>query len=144
MDDFPLSAVLRSTRLSGPSLPVEMLEVNRRRHPRYPCEGSAEVFVPQGALLFKGKILDLSLSGCFIETPVLNLERGTHVEVSFTAHRMQFRLAGHIVVLYRKRGAGIAFHNVSERRARQISDLLRELKEVADAGAAAVTDDAQA
>jgi len=112
-----------------PSAP-NALQANRRRHPRYPCEGHAEVFVPHGALLFTGRILDLSLSGCFIETPAFNLERGTHVEVYFVTRQMQFRVAGHIAVLHRKRGAGIAFQSLSPRRARQVADLVCELKEV--------------
>jgi hypothetical protein len=105
---------------------------DRRRHPRYLCEGSAEVFLPHGALLFQGKILDISLSGCFIETPDLNLERGTHVEVYFVTRQLQFRVAGHIAVLYRKRGAGIAFRDMGPRRTRYVAELLHELKELAE------------
>ena len=104
---------------------------NRRQYPRYRCEGDAEVFVPHGALLFRGKILDLSFSGCFIEAPDLNLERGTPVEVSFIVCQMQFRVAGRIAIMHRKRGAGIAFEALGSRRARQISDLIAELKEAA-------------
>lgn len=104
---------------------------NRRHHPRYPCEGKAEVFVPHGALLFGGEILDLSYSGCFVETPGLDLERGTPVEVSFVAHQMRFRVAGKIAVIYARRGAGIAFEKLSQRRARQIGELIEELKEAA-------------
>lgn len=113
----------------GPLFSIEAPEADRRRHPRYPCEGRAEVFVPQGALLFQGEILDLSHSGCFIETSALNLERGTHVEVSFVVCRIQFRISGHIAVLRSKRGAGIAFHVLSPRRARLIAELIRELSE---------------
>jgi hypothetical protein len=102
---------------------------NRRRHRRYACEGQAEVFLPHGGFLLRGRILDLSLSGCFIETRAISLERGTHVEVYFVAHRMQFRVGGNIAVLHPKRGAGIAFQNLSLRSARQISDLIQELKQ---------------
>ena len=101
---------------------------NRRQYPRYRCEGDAEVFVPHGALLFRGKILDLSFSGCFIEAPALDLERGTPVEVSFAVHQIQFRVAGRIAIMHRRRGAGIAFDALGPRRARQISDLITELK----------------
>jgi hypothetical protein len=104
---------------------------NRRQCPRYRCEGDAEVFVPHGALLFRGKILDLSFSGCFIEVPALDLERGTPVEVSFSVRQMQFRVAGRIAIMHRRRGAGIAFEALTSRRARQISDLITELKEAA-------------
>jgi hypothetical protein len=105
---------------------------NRRCHVRYACEGCAEVFLPHGGLLLRGKILDLSLSGCFIETPALTLERGTHVEVFFIARQMQFRVSGHIAAISRKRGAGVAFQNLSPRLARQVADLIHELKEISE------------
>lgn len=104
---------------------------NRRRHRRYSCQGQAEVFLPHGGLLLRGRILDLSLSGCFIETSTISLERGTHIEVCFVAHRMQFRVAGTIAVLHPRRGAGIAFRNLSLRSSRQISDLINELSGIA-------------
>lgn len=107
---------------------------NRRQYPRYHCEGDAEVFVSHGALLFRGKILDLSFSGCFIEAPALDLERGTRVEVSFAVRQMRFRVAGRIAIMHRKRGAGIAFDALGGRRERQIADLIAELKEAAPEG----------
>jgi hypothetical protein len=131
MEDPSAPVAQLSTQPSGQALPQASPQ-NRRRHPRYPCEGHAEVCVPHGALLFQGKILDLSLSGCFIETTAINLERGTHVEVYFVTRQMQFRVAGHIAVLYRKRGAGIAFQELGPRRARQVAELVRELEELAD------------
>jgi PilZ domain len=101
----------------------------KRRHPRYRCEGHAEVFLPHGGLLFRGRILNLSASGCYIETAYLNLERGTQVEVYFVTNQLQFRVLGTVAALHRKRGAGIAFANVSPRRALQIATLVSELAE---------------
>ena len=105
---------------------------NRRRHVRYTCGGRAEVFLPHGGLLLRGRILDLSLSGCFIEAPALTLERGTHVEVFFVARQMQFRVSGHIAAVSRKGGAGVAFLNLSPRLARQVADPVHELKEISE------------
>ncbi len=101
----------------------------QRCHPRYPCDGYAEVFLPHGGLLFRGRILDLSISGCYIETALVNLERGTQVEVYFVTNQLQFRVLGNVAVLRRKRGAGIAFANVSPRRVLQIATLVGELAE---------------
>lgn len=101
---------------------------NRRRHARYSCKGRAEVCVPHGGLLFRGKILDLSFSGCFIETTALNLERGTPVEIYFVARQLQFRIAGRIAVLYPRKGAGIAFDPLGPRHTREITELITELK----------------
>jgi hypothetical protein len=99
----------------------------QRQHPRYACEGYAEVFLPHGGLLFRGRILNLSMTGCYIETPLLNLERGTQVEVFFVTNQLQFRVLGNVAALRPKRGAGIAFVNVSPRRALQIATLVSEL-----------------
>lgn len=116
--------------MDNQAAPAHQPAPNRRRHQRYSCEGRAEVFLPHGGLLLRGRILDLSLSGCFIETAAINLERGTHVEIYFVAHRLQFRIAGIIAVLHPRRGAGIAFQSLSLRSARQISDLIYELKQI--------------
>lgn len=96
-------------------------------HPRYRCDGYAEVFLPRGGLLFRGRILNLSQTGCYIETALLDLERGTQVEVYFVTNQLQFRVLGNFAAMRRKRGAGIAFLNVSPRRALQISMLIDEI-----------------
>lgn len=108
------------------------LTINRRRHPRYTCKGRAEVCVPHGGLLFRGKIIDLSSSGCFIETAALNLERGTPVEIFFVARQLQFRIAGRIAVLHPKKGAGITFDSLGPRYAREITALIAELKAISE------------
>jgi len=80
-------------------------------------------------LLFRGRILDLSVSGCFIETAMPNLERGTLVEVYFVTNQLQLRVQGNITEVRQKRGAGISFVNVSPRRAERIAALVSELAE---------------
>lgn len=100
----------------------------RRRHPRYSCDGDAEVHLPHAGLRFQGRIQNLSVSGCYIETE-LNLERGTYVEVFFRLHQLRFRLAGNVVGVDKRSGVRIAFLNVSGRRATHIEELMRELAE---------------
>ena len=110
------------------SVPADQSE-EKRRHPRYSCDGYAEVFLPHGGLLFRGRISNLSVSGCFIETTMASLERGTLVEVYFVTNQLQFRVQGNIAEVRQKRGAGISFINVSPRRAAQIVALVDELAE---------------
>lgn len=126
-------AVLQGGERPDAELPPPVQMGDKRRHPRYRCEGHAEVFLPHGGLLFRGQILDLSLSGCFIATAMPKLERGTLVEVYFVTNRLQFRVQGNIVEVRQKRGAGISFVNVSSRRAGQIAALVSELAEGQDA-----------
>jgi len=123
-------AMMQNAELPDAQVPAaEVPAEEKRRHPRYRCEGYAEVLLPQGALHFRGRILDLSVSGCFIETAMPNLERGTVVEVYFVTNQLQFRVQGNIAEVRHKRGAGIAFVNVSPRRAHQIAGLIAELAE---------------
>jgi hypothetical protein len=101
----------------------------QRRHPRYRCEGRAEVLLPHGGMLIRGRILNLSVSGCFIEAPTITLERGTHVEVFFESKQLQFRVAGSIAILHPRSGVGILFMHVSFRVATQLQSLIAELAE---------------
>lgn len=100
----------------------------KRKHPRFACEGRAEIFLPHAGLRIAGTIADLSLAGCFIEASAVNLERGTQVEVYFEANRLPFRVAGSISVVYRGLGAGIAFLRPNQRTARYIAELIKELE----------------
>jgi hypothetical protein len=99
---------------------------DRRQHPRYSCDGTAEVFVIGKGLRFKGRIADLSEAGCYIETPH-QLERGTHLELTFEVNGMRFRLTGGIRVVHMHAGIGIAFDNMNERRRLFVQDLIEEL-----------------
>jgi hypothetical protein len=121
--------ITTSSPLAVPNADGADLGREKREHPRYGCEGYAEVFLPQGGLLFRGRILNLSLTGYYIETALLDLERGTQVEVYFVTNQLQFRVLGNIAALRRKRGAGIVFVNLSPRRALQIATLVSELAE---------------
>src|SRR6201997_5940946 len=121
-------AVVQGGEAAGSKLPANRIK-DKRRHQRYACNGYAEVFLPHGGLLFRGRILDLSVSGCFIETLLPKLERGTSVEVYFVTNQLQFRVQGNIAEVREKRGAGISFVHVSPRRAVQIALLIGELAE---------------
>jgi hypothetical protein len=101
----------------------------RRKQPRFACEGSALISLPHGGLLISGSILNVSVSGCYIDAPSINLERGTQVEVYFETQRLHFRVAGNISVLRPRIGVGIAFLKLSQRATRQIAQLVKELEE---------------
>jgi len=87
------------------------------------------VVSPHGGLRISGRVRDLSLSGCFVESASINLERGTQVEVYFQTERLHFRVAGNVTVLRKGNGVGVAFLSPSARLARQIRELVKELAE---------------
>jgi hypothetical protein len=101
----------------------------RRRTPRFPCEGSAEVMVLGGALRFTGQVRNLSATGCYVATDVVfTLERGTQVEIVMVVDRERFRVAAGVRSSHKVKGVGLEFMNVSARCARFINDLIGELE----------------
>jgi hypothetical protein len=85
-------------------------EAERRRHRRFPCEGHAEVVCCDPTVLFRGRIRDISLTGCFIETAVrLHLQRHTQVDVRFTIMGRHFKTIARVMEIRRGKGAGFEF-----------------------------------
>lgn len=107
----------------------------RRSQPRLRCKGTAELRLLSsnnrisGALL-SGAILDLSVSGCCVETaaaipPIEN----PVVEAILTVNKFTLRVAGVVRHVKEDRRAGIEFVDVTKRKAEQIEELVKELIE---------------
>ena len=80
--------------------------VERREHTRYAVDAWAEVMVKDGTMLFRGRVLDVSHGGCYIETEArLRLAPGTPVEIVFRAHDRVLKCEGTIRTV-RRRGQG--------------------------------------
>ena len=109
------------------SVPVSAEEKEKRRNPRFVCDGTAEVLLPHAGWRVSGRISDISLAGCFIEAPSIKLERGTQVEVKFVANQLCFRVAGNIISLRPRVGVGVAFLHPHARVLKQIGELIDEL-----------------
>src|SRR5271154_4295432 len=87
--------------------------VERRQHTRYPVDAWAEVMVKDGTMLFRGRVLDVSAGGCYIETEArLRLAPGTPVEMVFRLNDRVFRCEATRRVV-RTRGAGFLFESMS-------------------------------
>jgi hypothetical protein len=102
---------------------------NRRRHPRFAIDGRAEIVLPTGGLHYAGRIVNLSLVGCFIAAPKCNFERGTYVEVYFEACNLKFRIPGNVANLQPEQGVGIAFQPMSARREADLRQLIAEISQ---------------
>jgi hypothetical protein len=99
----------------------------RRRHRRFPVEGFAEVIAFRAKGLFRGRLKDISESGCFIETRAhLNLPRLAEVEIRITAPGIKLSVLGRVMDVRPGKGAGFeflrgdprldhSFHNMIER-----------------------------
>jgi hypothetical protein len=103
--------------------------VERRQHTRYSVDAWAEVIVKDGTMLFRGRVLDISQGGCYIETEArLRLAPGTPVEIVFRAHDRVFQCEGRSRMV-RTRGAGFLFESMSPKVRGNLEGLIRELGE---------------
>jgi hypothetical protein len=101
--------------------------VERREHTRYAVDAWAEVMVKDGTMLFRGRVLDVSVGGCYIETEAkLKLAPGTPVEMVFRVNDRVFRCdAGSRMI--RTKGAGFLFSNLDAKSRMELEGLIREL-----------------
>jgi PilZ domain len=103
--------------------------VERREHTRYAVDAWAEVMVKDGTMLFRGRALDVSQGGCYIETEArLRLAPGTPVEIIFRAHERVLRCDG-TSRMVRTRGAGFLFETMSAKVRAELDGLIAELSE---------------
>jgi hypothetical protein len=83
---------------------------DRRRHTRYSCNATAEVLVYRSRLLFRGRVCDLSESGCFVETRArLELRAMALVELTIQAGGVELRTLACARSIQPGRGAGFEF-----------------------------------
>jgi c-di-GMP-binding flagellar brake protein YcgR len=101
--------------------------IERRQHTRYAVDAWAEVMVKDGTMLFRGRVLDVSVGGCYVETEAkLKLAPGTPVEMVFRVNEDVFRCEA-IIRMVRTKGAGFRFLNQNARMQRGLERLIQEL-----------------
>lgn len=106
--------------------------VERRQHTRYSMDAWAEVMVKDGTMLFRGRVLDVSEGGCYIETEArLRLAPGTPVEILFRANDRAFQCEA-TSRMVRSRGAGFLFEGMSAKVRAGLEWLIRELSRPED------------
>jgi hypothetical protein len=101
--------------------------IERRQHTRYAVDARAEVLVHDGTMLFRGRVLDVSLGGCYIETEArLRLPPGAMVEMVFRT-KEETICCDAMCRMLRPKGAGFLFMNLDTRTERELAGLIREL-----------------
>lgn len=101
----------------------------RRRHERFPVEGDAEVLVAKESQVFCGRVQDISLSGCFIETRArLRAAIGSPVEMVFRANGVMLRLSAKVRTVRFGVGAGFLFEELRPHMREELERLIETLK----------------
>jgi hypothetical protein len=103
----------------------------RRKTIRHEVDTSATIFLVHVGSTLRGRILDLSLSGCRIRTDErFPVGIYTRVETEFRLEGLPFRLGGVIQAIHDRNNVGIRFLDLSERKREQVNDLIAEIEEL--------------
>lgn len=98
----------------------------RRRSPRYGCEGLAEAYAADPGYLFRGEIRDISQTGCYIRTNArLRLERFTELDIIFMLRSRSHRAAARVVAVRPGQGVGMEFLSCAPRPDESFEELIR-------------------
>jgi hypothetical protein len=85
--------------------------------------------VKDGTMLFRGRVLDISVGGCYIETEArLRLAPGTPVEMVFRLNDDVFRCDA-TSRMVRTNGAGFLFVNLDAKLRMELKRLIQQLSE---------------
>lgn len=100
-----------------------------RKHPRFECEGIAEIHLLGTEKSVPAQIEDLSLKGCKLvvlgEDPEFDLP--TVFELTFTVNELSFRVRGKSTGFRGTRCIGVEFMDLRPRLKSYIRDLVEEL-----------------
>jgi hypothetical protein len=83
---------------------------DRRRHRRRPCHILSEGVVRYRGAMFRGEIVDISESGCFVMTKAyLKLERYGEVDLRFKYKDVDYRTLALAMDIQPRKGVGFEF-----------------------------------
>lgn len=95
----------------------------KRRSPRFKCEGSARIVEPGCEVATFVTFTDISMHGCYVEAQA-TYPVGTALDMVLEAKDMKIEAKGTVKVNYPYLGMGIAFVNISEENKIRLKELL--------------------
>jgi hypothetical protein len=98
----------------------------RRRNPRYKCEGSAEFRVGGSDVRTWGTFTDISMNGCYVEMTA-TFPVGSIVDLGLELKGLRARVSGEVRVSYPLLGMGIAFRDVSPQDQQGLEEMIEQL-----------------
>jgi hypothetical protein len=100
---------------------------DRRRSPRFSCVGRAKInCLPSDGIFCSGKIRDLSLHGCCVDT-TLPIDCGVRAEIVVRVNAASFRAVGEVRGIRGRSGAGMEFVHLSAGGKDLLADLVTDL-----------------
>ena len=100
---------------------------DRRRSPRFSCSGEAEIIcLPSNGLSLPGKIRDLSMGGCCVETASA-LHCGVQAEIVVRINSASFRAVSQVRAIRDRAVAGMEFVHLSARGKDMLAEVVEEM-----------------
>lgn len=96
----------------------------RRGNARYNCEGQVEVFEEHSQLWSWARISNISMYGCYVETPI-PYPVGTVLQLRIKAHTLEIIAVGEVKVTNPARGMGISLQQMSDKDRDSLKELLQ-------------------
>jgi len=98
----------------------------KRRSPRYKCDGKAEVHQDGTDLRTWATFTDVSLHGCYLEVPT-TFPVGTKLHLKMEASGVQLETGGEVRVNYPGLGMGVAFVDMTEDNLARLKQMLQRV-----------------
>jgi len=104
-------------------VPADSDPQERRRNPRYKCEGSATFRVEGTNVRTWGTFTDLSCSGCYVELKA-TFPAGAIIDLELELNGVRAQVKGEVRVSYPFLGMGVAFRDLTTENRMQIQAMI--------------------
>jgi hypothetical protein len=128
VDDYAAPAFAPASQ-ARPKAMLQTAPGERRRYPRYSCATTVDVRDVTNQYAVKGRVLDISLSGCYIEM-MSPMRVGTTVEVNLEICGHKLHLNAIVRVLHPNMGMGVEFVDVAQPEMDRLLHVIAELSGV--------------
>jgi len=135
IDGFPVPQQVITQALAQPETAQQSTRNTvgreRRQQSRHVVDTSATLLLVNVGSRLRGRILDLSLTGCRIRTDErFPVGIFTRVETEFQLEGLPFRLGGVIQAIHDRNTVGIRFLDMSQRKREQVLELVDEIDQM--------------
>ena len=105
----------------------------RRNEERFPVAWDAEIFVPERTAMFRGQMVNISPSGCYVQTVAwVRLPPTTVVELVFMLDGRLTRTRAEARFAQSRTGVGLRFLPLEDELRRRLDEVIVDLRAAAD------------
>jgi hypothetical protein len=120
------AATARSTHASESKPTPNSQPSEKRKSPRYRCQGSAQLRDKRSGSSTWATFTDISLHGCYVEA-MSTFEVGSELALMVEVNNFRVECGGIVRVVYPGLGMGISFASMTEHYQERLRELLRSL-----------------